>query len=67
MDRHGSKKWGIWEAPSQEILDFGGKLWELEGNCWYLEGNLAFLCTKKCINHVKFDVFPAASREINIF
>ena len=30
------EKWGIWVAPCQEILVFGGKFWNLEGNCAFL-------------------------------
>ena len=28
---HGGKKLGVWEAPSQEILVFGGKFLEFGG------------------------------------
>ena len=43
---HSGKKWGILEAPCQEMLVFGGKFWNFKGNC-------AFFYTKTyevCLN-----------------
>ena len=54
---HGGKKCGNWEAPSQEMLVFGGKFWNLVGN-------FVFLYIK---THNKLWENWSASREIKIF
>ena len=56
-DDHGGKKYGNWEAPSQEMMVFGGKFWNLVGN-------FVFLYIK---THYKLWEYWPASREINIF
>ena len=51
------KKCGNWEAPSQEMMVFGGKFWNLVGN-------FVFLYIK---THYKLWEYWPASWEINIF